>query len=128
MDAKLKEEREFEKQENKMLVEVKDGKVDVKKVYYKSGALLSETPYINGEIHGVVKGYHESGVLEMDIPYTNGKIHGVVKRYDKSGTLKWEIPFVKGRMHGVEKRYDESGKLLETVEYKNNSIYNPYLS
>ena len=47
--------------------------------YYR--ALISETPYVNGEKHGKAKGYYASGALKYVIPYINGKIHGIEKQY-----------------------------------------------
>ena len=32
--------------------------VEVKKHYYKSGALYWETPYVNGKMHGIEKWYY----------------------------------------------------------------------
>src|SRR5574344_496144 len=73
-----------------------DETIDVKKEYYDSGVLKSETPYVNGEIHGIRKIYYESGALT------------------------WEIPYVNGIRHGVEKTYYQSGDLLNTAKYKND--------
>ena len=58
-------------------------KVVVKKRYYKSGALLRETPYVNGIRHGIAKGYYESGSLWYETPYVLGNIHGIVKNYEE---------------------------------------------
>ena len=58
-------------------------KVVVKKHYYKSGTLWWETPYVNGEMHGIEKGYYESGALWWEIPYKNGKRHGIARGYDE---------------------------------------------
>lgn len=35
------------------------GNVEIRNGYYKSGALLNEAPYVNGEIHGIMKAYDE---------------------------------------------------------------------
>jgi len=80
--------------------------VEVRKVYYKSGALWWETPYVNGKRHGVTKDYYESGVLWYETPYVNGKEHGIEKRYYESGALWIETPYVNGKIHGIVKKYE----------------------
>jgi len=64
--------------------------VEWKKEYYKDGLLLCETPYINGQVHGVEKWYYNNGQLQWEDPYVNGLNHGVEKTYNKDGTLKEE--------------------------------------
>jgi antitoxin component YwqK of YwqJK toxin-antitoxin module len=81
--------------------------VEVRKVYYKSGALWWETPYKNGQRHGILKGYHESGALMVETPYVDGKEHGIVKWYYPSGALRRESQYENGKMHGLEKDYEE---------------------
>ena len=60
--------------------------VEVRKRYYKSGALWWETPYVNGMQHGIAKIYYESGALRREIPYVNGEAHGIVRGYDKDNS------------------------------------------
>ena len=65
-------------------------KVEVTKLYYESGALMVETPYVNGKMHGIEKWYYESGALMAEIPYVDSEIHGIVKSYeaDKSNIYR----------------------------------------
>jgi len=93
--------------------------VEVRKYYYKSGALRWETPYVNGKEHGIVKFYYESGALLAEAPYVDGKTHGVIKWYYKSGALKQEIPSVNGEKHGIERGYYESGALKHETPFVN---------
>ena len=81
--------------------------VEVKKGYYKSGALWWEVPYVNGEKHGIRKWYYESGALKVETPYVNGEKHGIVKWYYESGALEGETPYVNGKVHGIVKSYDK---------------------
>ena len=67
---------------------------EMKRVYFVSEALRSETPYVNGKRHGLDKEYFESGVLSWVVPYVNGREHGIEKSYYKSGALKSEDPYV----------------------------------
>lgn len=45
-----------------------------KKEYYESGALETESTYVNGKKHGVDKCYSESGNLWRTTEYKNGLI------------------------------------------------------
>ena len=83
--------------------------VEVKKEYYDSGALYSETPYVNGEKQGIEKHYYESGALELEIPYVNGKRHGIEKRYNKDKANieylvlykeNWKVASIKSNIQG----------------------------
>ena len=80
--------------------------VEVKKHYYKSGALMWEAPYVNGKEHGIEKWYYESGALMAEAPYVDGKRHGIEKWYYTSGALQIETPYVRGKMHGIGKCYE----------------------
>ena len=82
-------------------------KVEVIKLYYKSGALWSETPYEDGKEHGIKKWYHESGSLRRESQYENGKRHGIDKIYYESSALMVETPYVRGNIHGIVKSYEE---------------------
>ena len=89
------------KQDNSM------DKVEVRKIYYESGALCWETPYVNGKKHGIVRSYYASGALLWETPYVNGKKHGIEKCYYESGALRLETPYVNEDMHGIVKEYED---------------------
>ena len=93
----------------------------VQKEYYENGKPMYETPYKNGERHGVQKVYYENGKLKSEILYQNDKTHGVEKEYDENGILMSEIPYQNGKLHGVGKVYYENGNLQAQVTYENGS-------
>ena len=62
-------------------------KVEIRRDYYEPGVLYSETPYVNGKMHGVERGYYKSGAQWIEVSYVDGKRHGVEKSYYKSGAL-----------------------------------------
>ena len=82
------------------------GNVEIRNGYYKSGALRLETPYVDGERHGIRKEYYESGALMTETPCVNGKEHGIVKTYYESGAICREVPYVDGKKHGISRDYD----------------------
>ena len=83
-----------------------NSKAKVRKAFYSSGALMKETPYVDGKEHGISKQYYESGALWCEIPYVNGKTHGIEKWYCGSGALHSETPYVNGQRHGIQKEYN----------------------
>ena len=57
--------------------------VEIRREYYKSGALYSEGPYMDGVEHGIERGYHKSGDLWWETPCVNGDRHGIAKHYNR---------------------------------------------
>jgi antitoxin component YwqK of YwqJK toxin-antitoxin module len=95
--------------------------VEIRKAYYSSGAILWETPYVNGKTHGIEKVYYSSGALMRVIPHVNGYKHGVEKEYYASGALCYETPYVEGKKHGVGKRYGKGNTNIACLKlYKIN--------
>ena len=90
-----------------MIQSITKDEVEVRKEYYESGALWAESPYENGERHGIEKTYYETGALWWETPYVNGERHGIVKCYYRSGNLLAETPYVNGERHGIEKSYED---------------------
>src|SRR5574343_63096 len=74
----------------------------IQSYYYGSGALMWETPYINGNAHGVDKWYYESGALMEEVLYINGKAHGVEKTYYRSGALAGTATYKNGKLVGYK--------------------------
>jgi len=99
----------------------------VRKEYYPSGKLKSETRYINGQLNGIQKGYYESGKLSFEMPFNNGKLNGVQKEYYESGQLESERTYRDGERNGVLKKYYKSGDLMKEVLYKNGKGISGYL-
>jgi antitoxin component YwqK of YwqJK toxin-antitoxin module len=74
---------------------------------------------VDGKRHGVERIYYESGALWSEAPFVKGKMHGVDKEYYESGALHWEAPYVNGNMHGVEKVYEEgTSNIAKLTLYK----------
>jgi antitoxin component YwqK of YwqJK toxin-antitoxin module len=80
---------------------------------------MTQDNSINNDGDEIRRGYYKSGALWWETSYVNGKRHGIDKWYRKSGALSWEIPYVNGEVHGIEKYYDEDGANIEyLVLYK----------
>lgn len=94
-----------------------NGKV---RIYYKSGKLEEETPYINGKINGMEIQYYESGKIAFETPFLNGKENGVNKCYSENGNVYIERTYSKGKLNGINKEYYESGKLKSETPFSND--------
>jgi antitoxin component YwqK of YwqJK toxin-antitoxin module len=59
------------------------------KVYYESGSLKYETPYVNGVKHGVLKVYDEDKAIIVCLAlYDNGK-YVTSAEFDTKGGQSW---------------------------------------
>jgi uncharacterized protein len=61
---------------------------EVIKEYYPSGKVKSETPLVDGKMHGKRKLYYENGNLQKEESYNAGKREGVFLEYYEDGALK----------------------------------------
>jgi len=83
--------------------------------YYGDGTLRSEYPFVNRQLHGMVKEYWSNGTLSWKTPYINDREHGVEKGYYVDGTLNWTVSYVNGERHGIERHYDACLLKQETL-------------
>ena len=82
---------------------------------------MSETPYKDGKIEGILKSYYK-GNLYLEIPFKNGVKHGIQKSYYKSGNLREETLYKNDEKEGVEKTYYPNGNLAIEIPYTNDEI------
>lgn len=92
-------------------------KDEVKKTFFPSGKIREETPYKNGQPHGLAKLYYESGAIHQESQYINGKANGVSKFFRQDGSLKFESNFKGGQQHGFDRLYDNKGNLVSNINY-----------
>jgi antitoxin component YwqK of YwqJK toxin-antitoxin module len=97
----------------------KDGKpFGIEHTYDRKGNLESVIPYVNGLKNGVEKVYIGIGLTEY--PFVNDTINGVVKRYNQHGQIVRESPHVKGKLDGITKDYYNDGKLWCETPFTND--------
>ena len=80
--------------------------------------------YKEAKLHGVSKEFDEkTGNLVREIPYTNGEKHGTCKYYfPENKNLKKETEFKQGQKEGKEIIYRENQEIKEEREYKNDKL------
>ena len=94
-------------------------RIGIEKVYFTSGELWYEAPYVNGKEHGTERMYYKSGALHCESPYVNGNTHGLVKVYYESGALDRETPYVNGWKHGISKTYNREKSNIDRLTLYN---------
>lgn len=91
---------------------------------YNKGAVMEETPFVNGQIDGEEKAYMEGGKLYSVTTYKNSVLNGPYKLYEGLDKPTQEGQFVDGKRSGVWNTYDDKGKLIDTVTYINGVATN----
>ena len=107
-----------------------DNNISIRKTFDVNGALLEESPYVNGLLHGIQKSFYESGELKSETPYAEGLKQGINKRYYIDGTLSGEFSYIDDLMHGLSISYYSNGfvhiqnSLIDGVRQGVAKIYN----
>ena len=100
----------------KMVVQLKDGWVTMKKVWYSNGEKHIFRNYTKGILNGRYIDWHSNGVRSLDGMTKNGKKQGLWTGWHLNGQKKEEGQWVNGRAHGVfEDWYPIGGKKAEQV-------------
>lgn len=94
---------------------------EVKKEYWSSKKLKSESTYLNGIKNGIEIIYSYSGEKDSVINWVNGLKQGVQKKY-YNGKIESEIPFVNGKEEGLALYYDGKGRLRNDELWENGKI------
>jgi antitoxin component YwqK of YwqJK toxin-antitoxin module len=85
--------------------------------HYTSGQLAKETPYVNGQRHGIQKRWYSNGQLWWKLPWVNDQRHGIERGWHPNGQLRWETPYVNGMRHGIRKHWKEDGTLWSIEKF-----------
>jgi antitoxin component YwqK of YwqJK toxin-antitoxin module len=92
----------------------------------KTGAIVQETMFHNGEQDGEEKFYFPSGKVEELRNYKAGKQDGLSQSFYKIGVLRSEVMFVQGAMQGQHKKFYENKQLKMTVTMVDNNENGPF--
>jgi antitoxin component YwqK of YwqJK toxin-antitoxin module/Tfp pilus assembly protein PilF len=102
--------------------EMVNGKRNGKSMYTdKLKTLMTETNWVNGVRHNVLKSYSPMGTIESERTYYCGDLIGIDKEYDLVGTLKYQDENMFGTQHGKTIRYyHNKSKMAEYSEMSNH--------
>jgi len=87
-----------------------EDKVEIKRTYYESGELSSETRYINGKKDGEAKQFYPNGQIRKELLYKNGKDVSI-KIYYPDGSIRVDIDNQQKDIHKV-KIINHEGKVF----------------
>ncbi|MEI6241917.1 MAG: hypothetical protein WCP39_00740 [Chlamydiota bacterium] len=101
---------------------VENGQLIFRLAYHSNGAVQSESPFDNWQLHGKQKTYASSGLPVLELQWDHGTLHGL-KILFHNGKKTEEIPFVYGEKHGMEKHYDASGQITAEIPWIHNVMH-----
>ncbi len=93
----------------------------VQKIHDPSGQLYMTNDWENGAIHGKKIAYRKGQVLQ-ETPYQFGKREGVEKRFDDQGALVAEVEFHEDEKHGPATLYNAGDGVKKAWFYKGKPI------
>jgi antitoxin component YwqK of YwqJK toxin-antitoxin module len=88
-----------------------------KRKYYDNGQLRWETPFVNGQAHGIERCRYPNGKLAWETPWVNDQRHGIARDWHENGQLWFEIAFVNDQRHGIARWWKEDGKLSRIEKF-----------
>jgi antitoxin component YwqK of YwqJK toxin-antitoxin module len=88
----------------------------------------SETPYINGKIHGQVVKWYSNGKIAEQINYINGEKHGLYQEFHYNGSKREEGLFVNGKRHKLWRMWRSDGYISMEIIYVNGEIHGTLLN
>jgi antitoxin component YwqK of YwqJK toxin-antitoxin module len=87
------------------------------KLYYESGALKGEFPYLNGQLEGTVKWYYESGALGALMNYRKNRLQGFSWTFYETGSPRRIVHLENNKPVGPAKFFSEDGHLIEVQNH-----------
>lgn len=86
---------------------------NIKREYYPDGQIRMETPWVNGNVHGIGKIWFANGNLSSSVVYVNGIRNGSTKWFGyESGEMQLSMFFINGNVDG--ECIDLKGFIIET--------------
>lgn len=101
--------------------------VTVKKEYFATGEIKSETPLLNGKTEGKQIEYYKNGKINFYYTYKNGIENGPYEYYFENGQLGQKSNQINGKFNGPFREYYENGRLKnESVNI--DGVYQGYVT
>ena len=89
---------------------------------YPNGQKWHETPYVNGQVHGIATGWYSNGQKGYETPYINGQLHGLATWWYDNGQKMYETPYVHGQEHGLSTWWFSDGSLRYVEKWHQNQF------
>ena len=95
------------------------------KRFYKSGAILEESNWVNDLLDGAYNSYFQDGKIFLECVYSHGKRNGLFRTWFPGEVLELDATYTADEKDKQWKYYDENGKLLFTLKYDLGQLLNP---
>jgi antitoxin component YwqK of YwqJK toxin-antitoxin module len=116
-------EKEYDKRQQFIISNYKEGKLEGKyRYWYENGKLSEMCNYKEGKIEGEWKSWYDNGVQKIICNYKNGKIEGEWKGWYDNGNPMIVSNFKDDKLHGEYKCWCKINKKLIQYSYYMNSI------
>lgn len=84
----------------------------IERVYRVDNTIHTEVPHIDNFRHGCARTWHSCGIqLFMEELFIDGNLHGVVRGWWSNGNQHWEWSFSRGAPIGCDRWWYEDGTL-----------------
>lgn len=93
--------------------------------WWDNGEVMSLRPYENGKRHGTYKDFTPHGILNTETPYKEGNIHGVRRLWHGNGQPHMEVHYENNVRHGTYKEWYENGVLSYETNYERSFEVGP---
>ncbi len=96
-------------------------KLRIKRFYYRSGRIHTESRERAGSFHGPYRVWHRNGRLAEELRYRNGLMHGVSRDWDETGRLLGSFTMVHGT--GLQQYWHHNGQLKMEISSRNGTFH-----
>ncbi|MCB1137360.1 MAG: hypothetical protein KDK23_01340 [Leptospiraceae bacterium] len=81
-----------------------------------------ETPYVNGQIHGVEHDWYDDGRMASERPHTRNKRIGIHRAWYPSGKMRFYYEYQDGHLHGESFSWHSNGNLYGYARYEHGQL------
>lgn len=103
------------------------GLISLRTTYHPNHSPKDVIPYVNAQIHGLVKTYFPGGEPNTIEEWTNGIQSGITTEY-LNGEKVSECPYIEGQKQGTEKRFRDSTVVIQEISWDKGQKHGPSIS
>ncbi len=96
-------------------------KLHIKRFYYRSGRIHTESREVEGKFHGLYRTWHRTGQLAEELSYCHGLMHGVSREWDENGLLLGSFTMVNGS--GLQRYWHDNGRIKMEISSLNGKFH-----
>ncbi len=101
-----------------------NGQVVTRSTYFSNGDPESIIPFVNNQIHGIVKTFEPGGLPKSIEMWDNGELNGAATHFSNGQRIE-EITYVHGEKDGLEKQYGPDGEIIVEITWEEGVRHGP---